>query len=71
MRTVAHETLDIEAAAVLGIKRHLGEAFVQAVRLMLMVRGRVVVMGSRAISRTRGRIKVRVTSNLRMNCILL
>ena len=42
---LAHETLDIEAAAVLGIKRHLGEAFVQAVRLMLMVRGRVVVMG--------------------------
>ena len=42
---LAHEALDIEAAAVLGIKRHLGEAFVQAVRLMLMVRGRVVVMG--------------------------
>ncbi|HOE41430.1 MAG TPA: KpsF/GutQ family sugar-phosphate isomerase [Rhodoferax sp.] len=42
---LAHETLDIEAAAVLGIKRHLGDAFVQAMRLMLMVRGRVVVMG--------------------------
>ena len=41
----AHEAFDSEAAAVLGIKRHLGEAFVQAVRLMLMVRGRVVVMG--------------------------
>jgi len=42
---LAHETLDIEAAAVLGLKRHVGDAFVQAVRLMLAVTGRVVVMG--------------------------
>ena len=42
---LAHETLDIEAAAVLGLKRHVGEAFVRAVRLMLGVSGRVVVMG--------------------------
>ena len=42
---LAHETLDIEAAAVLGLKRHLGHAFVQAVQLMLALRGRVVVMG--------------------------
>ena len=42
---LAHETLDIEAAAVLGLKRHLGDAFVQAVQLMLTLRGRVVVMG--------------------------
>ena len=42
---LAHETLDIEAAAVLGLKRHVGDAFVQTVRLMLAVTGRVVVMG--------------------------
>lgn len=43
--TLACETLDIEAAAVLGLKRWVGDAFVQAVQLMLDVRGRVVVMG--------------------------
>lgn len=42
---LAHETLDIEAAALLGLKPHLGPDFVQAVRLMLAVKGRVVVMG--------------------------
>ncbi len=42
---LAQDTLDIEAAAVLGLKRWLGDDFVRAVRLMLGVRGRVVVMG--------------------------
>ena len=42
---LAHETLDIEAAAVLKLKQQLGDDFVQAVRLMLGVTGRVVVMG--------------------------
>ena len=42
---LAHDTLDIEAAAVLGVKRRLGEDFVRAVRLLLQVSGRVVVMG--------------------------
>lgn len=42
---LAQETLEIEAAAVLGLKRHLGESFVRAVELMLGVSGRVVVMG--------------------------
>ncbi len=42
---LAHETLDIEAAAVLGLKRQVGAAFVGAVQLMLAVSGRVVVMG--------------------------
>ncbi len=42
---LAHTTLDIEAAAVLGLKRHLNASFAQAVGLMLAVRGRVVVMG--------------------------
>lgn len=41
----ACETLDIEAAAVQGLKRWIGEEFVRAVQLMLNVRGRVVVMG--------------------------
>src|SRR3954447_2002275 len=42
---LAQETFEIEAAAVLGLKRRTGEAFAQAVETMLMVRGRVVVMG--------------------------
>jgi len=39
------DTLAIEAAAVLGLKRHVGLAFVQVVGLMLNVQGRIVVMG--------------------------
>ena len=42
---LAQETLDIEAAAVLGLKQHVGDAFAQAVEMMLLVKGRVVVMG--------------------------
>lgn len=42
---LAHDTLDIEAAAVLGLKRRLGDGFAVAVELMLNVTGRVVVMG--------------------------
>ncbi len=42
---LAHETLEIEAAAVLGLRQRLGDAFVQAVARMLQVQGRVVVMG--------------------------
>lgn len=42
---LAQETLDIEAAAVLGLKQNLGQAFASAVQMMLLVRGRVVVMG--------------------------
>lgn len=42
---LASDTLDIEAAAILGLKRHVGSAFVQVVGLMLAVQGRVVVMG--------------------------
>ncbi|MDR2154530.1 MAG: KpsF/GutQ family sugar-phosphate isomerase [Burkholderiaceae bacterium] len=42
---LAHETLDIEAAAVRGLQRRLGESFVRAVALLLALNGRVVVMG--------------------------
>ncbi len=42
---LARETLDIEAAAVLGLKQHLGDSFARAVEMMLLVNGRVVVMG--------------------------
>lgn len=42
---LARETLDIEAAAVLGLKQHLGDSFVRVVEMMLAVSGRVVVMG--------------------------
>jgi arabinose-5-phosphate isomerase len=42
---LAHQTFDIEAAALQGLKRRQGEAFVDAVRVMLASAGRVVVMG--------------------------
>ena len=42
---LAQETFDIEAAAVLGLKNRVGEAFAQAVAKMLAIQGRVVVMG--------------------------
>lgn len=42
---LAQETFDIEAAAILGLKRRLGAAFGRSVKAMLEVRGRVVVMG--------------------------
>ncbi|MDH4481118.1 MAG: KpsF/GutQ family sugar-phosphate isomerase [Rhodoferax sp.] len=42
---LAHATFDIEAAAVLGLKARLGDAFAQAVGLALLIPGRVVVMG--------------------------
>src|SRR6516225_6620232 len=41
----ARTTFDIEAAAVLGLKGRVGPSFVDAVRKILDVRGRVVVMG--------------------------
>ncbi|RZL86537.1 MAG: KpsF/GutQ family sugar-phosphate isomerase [Variovorax sp.] len=41
----ARTTFDIEAAAVLGLKDRLGPSFALAVRKILDVRGRVVVMG--------------------------
>ena len=42
---LARDTLDIEARALLGLKERQGDAFVQAVELILACRGRVVVMG--------------------------
>ena len=42
---LAHETFEIEAAAVLGLKARTDTAFGRAVEMMLGVRGRVVVMG--------------------------
>jgi arabinose-5-phosphate isomerase len=41
----ARLTFDIEAEAVQGLKRRVGPSFVDAVRKILEVRGRVVVMG--------------------------
>jgi arabinose-5-phosphate isomerase len=43
--SLAAQTLDIEAAALIGLKAHLDERFVRAVALMLACTGRVVVMG--------------------------
>lgn len=42
---LARETFDIEAAAILGLQSRLDGTFANAVRMMLDVRGRVVVMG--------------------------
>jgi len=42
---LAHETLDIEADAVRHLQHRLSPTFVQAVRAILNVKGRVVVMG--------------------------
>jgi len=42
---LAQETLEIESAALLGLRSRLGESFAQAVQAMLAVGGRVVVMG--------------------------
>ena len=43
--TLAHDTLDIEAAALSEAKAHIGESFVQVVAHVLAISGRVVVMG--------------------------
>jgi arabinose-5-phosphate isomerase len=43
--SLAHETFDIEAAAILGLKQRTGESFARAVSLILALKGRVVVMG--------------------------
>jgi arabinose-5-phosphate isomerase len=42
---MAHDTLDIEANALLGLQKKLSSSFVHAVRAILNVRGRVVIMG--------------------------
>ena len=42
---LAHETFDIEARALLGLKARQGEGFTNAVESMLQCTGRVVVMG--------------------------
>lgn len=42
---LAQETLDIEAAAILGLKPRINHQFAQTVEKILTVRGRVVVMG--------------------------
>lgn len=43
--TLARKTFEIEATAVLGLASRVGAEFAQAVLLMLLCRGRVVVMG--------------------------
>ena len=42
---LAHNTLDIESQAILGMKKTIGQSFVLAVRILLQATGRVVVMG--------------------------
>jgi arabinose-5-phosphate isomerase len=43
--TLARDTFDIEAAAVLGLKERIGSEFAQVVTAVLALQGRVVVMG--------------------------
>jgi arabinose-5-phosphate isomerase len=43
--SLARDSLEVEAAAVLSLRHHLGDGFVKAVRLVLASQGRVVVMG--------------------------
>lgn len=43
--SLARDSLEVEAAAVLSLRQHLGDDFVKAVRLVLASQGRVVVMG--------------------------
>ena len=42
---LARKTFEIESQALLGLRDHLGEAFVAATQAMLATQGRVVVMG--------------------------
>lgn len=42
---LACETFDIEAAAILGLKRRIGPSFAHVIQKILALRGRVVVMG--------------------------
>ena len=42
---LAHQTFEIEAQAVLGLKQQLGDTFAHVVEKILHTRGRVVVMG--------------------------
>ena len=42
---LAHQTFDIEAQALLGLKARTADAFAAAVEMILACRGRVVVMG--------------------------
>ena len=42
---LAHETFDIEAAAIIGLKHRIGPSFAQVMEKILALRGRVVVMG--------------------------
>ena len=42
---MAQVTLDIEAAAVLGLKNRIGLEFARAVAMILSIKGRVVLMG--------------------------
>ena len=42
---LARQTFEIEAQALLGLRDHLGDAFVAATQAMLATQGRVVVMG--------------------------
>ncbi len=42
---MALETFDIESSAIQGLKQRLNDSFAQAVQAMLLVKGRVVVMG--------------------------
>lgn len=45
LKASARAVIDIEARAIAGLSGHIGDAFIEACRLMLACRGRVVVTG--------------------------
>jgi arabinose-5-phosphate isomerase len=59
---MAHQTLDIEAQALLSLKVQQGDAFAAAVRCVLECRGRVVVMGMGKSGHVGGKIAATLAS---------
>ncbi len=59
---MAHQTLDIEAQALLSLKVQQGDAFAAAVQCLLECRGRVVVMGMGKSGHVGGKIAATLAS---------
>lgn len=62
VRQLGREVLDIEAAAVLALRDRIGQAFVDACRLCLACRGRVVVTGMGKSGHVAGKIAATLAS---------
>lgn len=62
VKQLGREVLDIEAAAVLALRDRIGQAFVDACRLCLACRGRVVVTGMGKSGHVAGKIAATLAS---------